>query len=93
MKIIKGKETLYKISLKNSAEKDLDIINEPYIGSILKEIETLEVNPRNEKVKKLVGKDNEYRLKVGNYRVLFYILEDDKEIKIARVLHRKDAYR
>lgn len=83
---------MYKIQLKNSAEKDLDKINEPYISSIVREIENLATNPRNEKVKKLVGKANEYRLKVGNYRVLFYILEDEKEVKIARVLHRQEAY-
>ena len=90
---IKGKETLYKINLKQTAEKDLDKINEPYISSIISAIEQLSSNPRNEKVKKLVGKENEYRLRKGNYRILFYINEDEKLVIIARVLHRKDAYR
>lgn len=84
---------MYRIALKHSAEKDLDSINEPFISSIINEIENLEKNPRNEKVKKLVGKDNKYRLKVGYYRVLFFIDEEEKIIKIARVLHRKDAYK
>ena len=90
--IIKGKEKLYKIFLKKSAENDLDKINDPYLSSIIDQIEALEIEPRNEKVKKLVGKENEYRLKIGNYRVLFYIHDDTKEVKIARILHRKDAY-
>ncbi len=91
--IIKEQEKLYNISLKNSAEKDLDRIHEPFKSSIIKEIENLELNPRNEKVKKLVGKENEYRLKIGNFRVLLCIFEAEKLIKIARVLHRKDAYK
>ena len=84
---------MYKISLKKSAEKDLDQINEPFISKIISEIEKLANNPRNEKVKKLVDRINEYRLTVGNYRILFYINDTDKLITIARVLHRKDAYK
>lgn len=84
---------MYQITLKKTAEKDLDKINEPYISTIINEIEHLDSNPRNEKVKKLVNRENEYRMKVGSYRVLFYIDDDEKVIKIARVLHRKDAYR
>jgi mRNA interferase RelE/StbE len=91
-KNIKGKEVLYKIVLKKSAEKDLDKINEPHITKIINQIESLKDNPRNRKVIKLVSKENEYRLKIGSYRVLFYIDESNKLVKISRVLHRKDAY-
>ena len=81
---------MYNVSLKYSAEKDLNKINEPYFSSLIKEIGNLEKNPRNEKVRKLKGKKNEYRLKDGNYRILFYIIENEKAVKIARILHRKD---
>ncbi len=83
---------MYNIVLKRSAEKDLDKINEPYITKIINQIENLKVNPRSRKVKKLVSKENEYRLKIDKYRVLFYIDETNKLIKISRILHRKDAY-
>jgi mRNA interferase RelE/StbE len=73
-------------------EKNLDKINEPYITKIINQIENLKVNPKNRKVKKLVSKENEYRLKIDKYRVLFYIDETNKLIKISRILHRKDAY-
>ncbi|NPV00632.1 MAG: type II toxin-antitoxin system RelE/ParE family toxin [Brevinematales bacterium] len=56
-------------------------------------MDSLEENSRNTHVKKLVNKNNEYRLRVGDYRVLFFIEEEDKAIKISRVLHRKDAYK
>ena len=91
--IIKGNETLYSITLKKSAEKDLDRINEPFISKIISEIENLSINPRNEKVIKLSGKINNYRLKVGDYRALFFIDDKSKSVHIARVLHRQEAYK
>lgn len=84
---------MYNIKLKKSAQKDLDKINEPYYSKIIFSIKTLSQNPRNINVKKLVTKENEYRLKVGDYRVLFFIEESVKEIKISRVLHRHEAYK
>jgi mRNA interferase RelE/StbE len=90
---IKGKKSLYKIFLKKSAELDLNRINEPDFSRILTSVESLEKNPRNLQVKKLIKRKNEYRLRVGNYRVLFIINEKEKIIRIARVLHRKDAYK
>lgn len=84
---------MYNIDLKKSAQKDLDRINEPDFSRIINSIKLLSQNPRNINVKKLVSKENEYRLRVGDYRVLFFIEEDTKEIKISRILHRKEAYR
>ena len=84
---------MYKILIKKSAAKDLDGINEPYLSAIINDIESLKENPRNINVKKLVNKSNEYRLRVGDYRVLFFIEEEEKVIKISRVIHRKDAYK
>ena len=84
---------MYSIDLKKSAQKDLDRINEPDYSRIIDSIKSLSQNPRNINVKKLVTKENEYRLRVGNYRVLFFIEENNKEIKISRVLHRQEAYK
>lgn len=84
---------LYSIALKKTAGKDLDRINDPYFNAIINEIENLSILPRNDKVKKLTGKDDEYRLRVGDYRVLFYINDEEQTLKIARVLHRKEAYK
>jgi len=84
---------LYSITLKKSAAKDLDNINEPFISKIISEIEKLSSNPINEKVIKLSGKVDEYRLKVGDYRILFFINDKSKNVHIARVLHRQEAYK
>ncbi|TAL67166.1 MAG: type II toxin-antitoxin system RelE/ParE family toxin [Bacteroidetes bacterium] len=68
-------------------------MNEPDFSRIINSIKLLSQNPRNINVKKLVSKENEYRLRVGNYRVLFFIEENIKEIKVSRVLHRQEAYK
>lgn len=84
---------MYRVFLKKSAQRDLDRINEPFFSKILLAIESLEKNPRNTQTKKLVNRDNEYRMRVGDYRVLFFIDEAEMEIRIARVIPRQDAYK
>lgn len=84
---------MYKIALSESATKDLDRLNEPILNNIIMNIENLKAKPRNSKVIKLQGKKNEYRLKVGNYRVLFTISDSLEIVRISRILHRKDAYK
>ena len=84
---------MYRIFLKKSARRDLDRINEPFFSKILSAIESLEKNPRNTQTKKLVNMDNEYRMRVGDYRILFFIDEPQKEIRIARIIPRQDAYK
>jgi len=59
----------------------------------MEKIEALSVNPRLEGTKKLVGSDAAYRLRVGDYRVIYTIDDGIKIVQIDRVRHRKDAYR
>jgi mRNA interferase RelE/StbE len=74
----RGKKALYSIFIRKSAERDLDSINEPFLSRIITGIEILAKNPRNTQVKKLVKRDNEYSLRVGDYRILFVIDELQK---------------
>jgi mRNA interferase RelE/StbE len=84
---------LYNIFLKKSAEKDLDNISEPFLTQIVQGIEELKKGIQNVNIKKLINKKNEFRLRIGNYRILFFLEKDDKIIKISKILHRKDAYK
>jgi mRNA interferase RelE/StbE len=83
----------YKIRFTKSAEKDLRRIEKTRIFSVLEKIEALSVNPRLEGIKKLVGSDAAYRLRVGEYRVIYTIDDGIKIVQIDRVRHRKEAYR
>lgn len=56
-------------------------------------IERLAENPRPEGCRKLVGSDSSYRIRVGDYRVLYLIEDTVCIVEVERVRHRKDAYK
>ncbi|GAB5465137.1 MAG: hypothetical protein Kapaf2KO_05730 [Candidatus Kapaibacteriales bacterium] len=53
---------------------------------------SLSTNPRPPECKKLKGRDA-YRIRIGNYRVLYRIFDDELIIDIFKVGHRKEVYR
>jgi len=79
-----------KIELRRSAIKDLKSISEPYKSKLHNKILELQKFPNLQNIKKLTNFEPAYRLRVGNYRVLFDVFEDT--IIIGRVLHRQNSY-
>jgi len=53
----------------------------------------LEQNPRPHGCTKLEGSEDEYRVRVGDYRILYVIDDKAKLVTVARVRHRREAYR
>ncbi len=82
----------YLVSLRASAEKELDGLPERVAERIIKRLLELETNPRPSDCKKLKG-INAYRLRVGDYRVIFQINDKEKEVSIESIGHRKEIYR
>jgi mRNA interferase RelE/StbE len=80
----------YKISFKPRAGKDCKSIDKKILRLIFSKIELLSNNLQGD-VKKLTNFTPEYRLRVGDYRVLFETEKD--EIVIYRIMHRKEAYK
>lgn len=83
---------LYKISLKKSVDKDLRKIDKKEIPKVLQVIESLEQDPFPIGSRKLVGSNYTYRVRVGDYRVVYFVASQAKEIVIQRVAHRKEVY-
>jgi mRNA interferase RelE/StbE len=81
----------YRVELKPRATKDLRRIAKPDAIQILAALDELQDNLRGD-VKRLTDFTPEYRLRVGDYRVLFEIEHPDR-IVVYRVRHRRDAYR
>jgi len=79
----------YSIEFKPRAIKDLKALPDSAKRRIMARIEALREDLAGD-VKKLTNYTAEYRLRVGDYRVLFEV--DGAKIVIYRVLHRKDAY-
>jgi mRNA interferase RelE/StbE len=83
----------YEIQWKRSAEKDLKGINKQYIPRILKAIETLSDNPFPSHHRKLHGAESSYRMRIGDYRVIYQVDLKNKLIIIYHLRHRKEVYR
>jgi mRNA interferase RelE/StbE len=84
----------YEIVIKKKALKELNALPVSAIGRIVKAINNLAEIPQPEGSKKLVGStDNLFRIRIGDYRVVYSI--DDKVliIEIRKIGHRKDVYR
>ncbi len=83
----------YTITFKREAIKELKSIPAKNAHKIGTAITELAVNPRPTGCKKLVGKqDNFWRIRIGDYRVLYVIDEEIRIINIRKVGHRKDIY-
>jgi len=82
----------YNIYFKESVEKDFRTIPRKDIVKILQRIDSQSSEPRPTGVEKLTGQDR-YRLRQGNYRIVYSIQDKDLSVWIFRIGHRKDVYR
>ncbi|MBK6794650.1 MAG: type II toxin-antitoxin system RelE/ParE family toxin [Anaerolineales bacterium] len=83
----------YKIEWKNSAYKELQKLPRPMIAKVVAAVSDLANDPFPHGVKKLVGSELSYRIRIGDYRVVYEVFENKLIIEIVRVRHRKDVYR
>jgi len=83
----------YAITFARPARKELESLDRPLVDRILPVIESLTQNPRPAKCKKLSGVQNRWRIRIGDYRVVYQIFDDDKVVDIVAVRHRREAYR
>ena len=82
----------YKVEIKRSAVKEIEVLPRKDILSILEKIRRLGDDPRPSDCKKLSGQEK-YRIRCGDYRILYLIENDVLTIYIVKVGHRKDVYR
>ncbi len=81
----------YSLDFSKQALKELVNINEPYYSQIKQAIFSLTQNPRPNGYKKLKGR-NGYRIRIGNYRVIYDIFDSKLLIEIVTLGHRKNIY-
>jgi mRNA interferase RelE/StbE len=83
----------YRIRIKALAEKSLGKIPNPHRRRIAKAVDALARNPRPAGCTKLVGADDAYRIRVGDYRIVYEIVDKVLTVYVIHVAHRKDIYR
>lgn len=85
----------YSVEFVKSAKKEFDRLPLKAKGKILDALSLLAINPFSEMIpcKKIKGAENLYRVRVGDYRIVYDILKKKLRILVIKVGHRKDIYR
>lgn len=81
----------YQVTIRPRAAKTLEKINDPVYSSIKKAIFSLGDDPRPHGYKKLKGRDG-YRIRVGDYRIIYDIFDNILTVDVVALGHRKDIY-
>ena len=84
---------MYEVYVEKAAENDLKRLPTITFQRIIFQIRTLAENPRPSGCSKFTGSKNDWRIRIGDYRVLYEIDERTKAVRIMRVRHRREAYR
>ena len=82
----------YRVALTSSAEKELHGLPKKVIARMIPRLEHLESVPRPPGCKKLKGGDNEWRIRVGDYRIVYVIDDAARTVDVTRIAHRRDVY-
>jgi mRNA interferase RelE/StbE len=82
----------YRLEFARSIRRDLKKIEKKEVRGILSAIESLAGNPRPARAKKLTNQEL-FRIRIGNYRVIYEIHDDRLVVLVLKVGHRKDVYR
>ncbi len=83
----------YEITFRRSARKELEVIEDSLVENIFSKIDQLVTNPRPKGTKKIKGRNNLWRIRVGEYRVIYSIDDKSGLVDIVFIRHRKDVYR
>ena len=82
----------YRVALASSAEKELHRLPKKVIARIISRLEQLVSAPRPPRCKKLKGGDNEWRIRVGDYRIVYVIDDAAGTVDVTRIAHRREVY-
>jgi mRNA interferase RelE/StbE len=82
----------YSITFARSARKELESLNAPVVQRIFPKIEELARGPRPKGCRKVRGEKNLWRIRVGDYRVIYAVYDDNRVVDIIAVRHRSVAY-
>jgi mRNA interferase RelE/StbE len=83
----------YNINFKPSVEKDLQPLSQTLVTRVMERIERLKTDPFPRQAIKLSGTERLYRIRVGDYRIVYEVDTQAKQIMIHYVRHRREVYR
>lgn len=84
---------MYRVLLERTAEKDLRRLSAEIHDDVILAIRALATNPRPPGCRKLTGSKSDWRIRVGDYRVVYEIADTIRIVRVNRVRHRREVYR
>lgn len=84
---------MYRVFLERAAEKDLNRLSSEIHERVITAIRELASDPRPPGCRKLSGGKRDWRIRVGDYRVIYEIADEIQIVRVNRVRHRREVYR
>jgi mRNA interferase RelE/StbE len=84
---------MYHLLLERTAEKDLARLSSEIHDRVIEAIQALATDPRTAGCRKLAGSKHDWRIRVGDYRVVYEIADEIRIVRVNRVRHRREVYR
>jgi mRNA interferase RelE/StbE len=84
---------MYRVFLERAAEKQLKQLSAKLHHRVIAAVQALAKNPRPSGCRQLTGTENDWRIRVGDYRIVYEIDDKAGEIRVNRIRHRREVYR
>ncbi len=82
----------YAVELKPPARKELEALPDNVLARVVRKLESLRITPRPAGCKKLKGYKDQWRIRVGDWRVVYIIDDATRLVSVTRVAHRREVY-
>ncbi|WP_372655262.1 type II toxin-antitoxin system RelE/ParE family toxin [Halobacteriovorax sp.] len=83
----------YKIEITSTAEKSLKKIPKKDLKKVVEAIQVLAISPFPSGCRKLKGEEDVYRVRQGNYRIIYEVIDNKLIVLVLKIGHRKDIYK
>ncbi len=84
---------MYEVVVPKSVAKQIRHLPTQVRGRVLAKVTALATEPRPAACRKLVAEEDLYRLRIGDYRIVYLVDDDNQKVVISRVAHRREVYR
>lgn len=84
---------MYEVLLERRAERDIKRLPKEVFDRIIPHLKALSENPKPSGCRKISGSRSDWRIRIGDYRVIYEVSEQENAVKVMRIRHRKNVYR
>jgi len=82
----------YSVEVKPPARKELESLSDELLARVVRKLQALGDAPRPAGCKKLKGYEDQWRIRVGDWRVVYIIDDAAKLVSVTRIAHRREVY-